>query len=183
MWADNKADPACGNGGQVYTGTGTSNQVYLVTSANGTSWSSVRQLTSGVDKVFPSVGANNGVIAVGYYTREYATSVGANRECGIMERDTTTGAFVEPTDAARAAAVVCLDWAVKTNGDNFASTTRVSSQSSNPYILFSGSFIGDYTGTAVAADGTIYTVWTDFRGNPGVTTPNQDTLVGVLAGD
>ena len=34
------------------------------------------------------------------------------------------------------------------------------------------------TGTAVDAAGHAVTVWTDFRGNPGVTTPNQDTLVG-----
>ena len=52
-------------------------------------------------------------------------------------------------------------------------------QSSNPYILFAGSFIGDYTGTAVDASGRAVTVWTDFRGNPGVTTPNQDTIVGI----
>jgi hypothetical protein len=173
VWADNRADPSCGKGGSSYTGSGTSNQVQMVTSANGTSWSSDRSLTNGVDKVFPSVGVNNGLIAVGYYTREYATSVGTNRECGIMERDTTTGNLVPPTDAGRAAAVVCLDWALKTSADNFSGTTRVSSQSSNPYILFAGSFIGDYEGTAVASDGTIYTVWTDFRGNPGHTTPNR----------
>jgi hypothetical protein len=180
VWADNRADPACGHGGAKYTGSGTSNQVQMVTSSDGTGWSAVRQLTSGPDKVYPSVGVNNGLIAIGYYTREYATSVGANRECGIMERDTTTGELVPPTDAGRASAVVCLDWALKTSLDDFAGTTRVSSQSSNPYILFSGSFIGDYEGTAVTADGTIYTTWTDFRGNPGVTLPNQDTMVGVI---
>jgi len=38
---------------------------------------------------------------------------------------------------------------------------------------------GDYTGTAVGADAKAVTVWTDFRGNPGTTTPNQDTVVGV----
>ncbi|MEO7664252.1 MAG: sialidase family protein [Candidatus Limnocylindrales bacterium] len=181
VWSDDQGAGTCGSGGTTFAGT-TSNQVKLMTSSNGTSWSSVRTLTSGADKVFPSVGANAGKISVGYYTREYATSIGANRECGIMERDTTTGAFVVPTDAARASAVVCLDWAVKTSSDNFGSTTRVTAESSNPYILFSGSFIGDYTGTAVDSQGTTVTVWTDFRGNPGVTTPNQDTLVGVIPG-
>lgn len=182
VWADNEGSGNCGSGGSTFSGT-TSNQVKLVTSSNGTSWSGVRRLTAGADKVFPSVGANAGVISVGYYTREFATSIGSNRECGITERDTTTGDFVVPEDAARASAVVCLDWAVKTSVDDFASTNRVTSQSSNPYILFSGSFIGDYTGTAVDSEGTTYTVWTDFRGNPGVTTPNQDTLVGVIPGD
>ena len=92
-----------------------------------------------------------------------------------------TGAFVPPVDPARAAANVCLDFALKTCADGFAAATRVSSQSSNPYILFAGSFIGDYTGTAVDAEGNVTTVWTDFRGNPGVTTPNQDTIVGYFA--
>ena len=177
VWADNEGAGTCGNDGDHFVGV-TSNQVKLVTTTNGTSWSSVRRLTTGADKVFPSVGANAGVISVGYYTREFATSIGANRECGITERDTTTGAFAPPTDAGRASAVVCLDWALKTSNDNFGATHRISSQSSNPYILFSGSFIGDYTGTAVDGNGNTVTVWTDFRGNPGVTTPNQDVLVG-----
>jgi hypothetical protein len=97
-----------------------------------------------------------------------------------MERDSVTGALVLPTDTARRNAAVCLDWAVKTSADNFSGTTRLSSQSSNPYILFSGSFIGDYTGTAVNNLGKTVTVWTDFRGNPGLTAPNQDTMVGTL---
>jgi hypothetical protein len=54
----------------------------------------------------------------------------------------------------------------------------VSSQSANPYILFSGSFIGDYTGVAVDLAGNAHAAWTDFRGLPGVTRPNQDTVVG-----
>lgn len=178
VWSDNEGSGNCGSNDPTFTGSATSNQVKLVTSTNGTSWTSPRRLTSGADKVFPSVGANAGVISVGYYTREFSTSVGAHRECGIMERDTTTGAFVAPTDAGRAAAAVCLDWALKTSNDNFGATHRISSQSSNPYILFSGSFIGDYTGTAVDGNGNTVTVWTDFRGNPGVTTPNQDVLVG-----
>ena len=63
--------------------------------------------------------------------------------------------------------------------DFFRSFFLMTQQSSNPYILFAGSFIGDYTGTAVDASGRAVTVWTDFRGNPGVTTPNQDTIVGI----
>ncbi|MBV8635493.1 MAG: hypothetical protein JO002_13450, partial [Burkholderiaceae bacterium] len=75
----------------------------------------------------------------------------------------------------------CLDYAINSSydlGGTFSAETRVSSQSSNPYTLFSGSFIGDYTGVAVDASGHAYTVWTDFRGLPGVTTANQDTMVG-----
>ena len=179
VWADNEGSGNCGNGGTSFSGT-TSNQVKLVTSSNGTNWSVPRKITSGAaDKVYPSVGANAGRIVVGYYTREFSpVPTDADRSCGIMELDTATNKVVPPLNAARKAAAVCLDWALKSSSDNFAATTRVSAQSSNPYILFSGSFIGDYTGTAVNALGKAVTVWTDFRGNPGVTAPNQDTVVG-----
>jgi hypothetical protein len=59
----------------------------------------------------------------------------------------------------------------------------VSTQSSNPYLQFSGSFIGDYTGVAVDSTGHARAVWTDDRGHPGAasdptaTRPNQDTVV------
>lgn len=178
VWADNEGSGSCGGGGTTFTGT-TSNQVKLVTSSNGTSWSAPRRITTDApDKVYPSVGANAGRIVVGYYTRAYSPAPTAtDRRCGIMER-TDAGDLVLPAEADRAAAAVCLDWALKSSDDNFGAETRVTTQSSNPYILFAGSFIGDYTGTAVDSDGNAVTVWTDFRGNPGVTTPNQDTLVG-----
>jgi hypothetical protein len=180
-WADDQGAGNCGSADPTFTGAATSNQVKLVTSADGSTWSGVSTITTGAaDKVYPSVGANHGRIVVGYYTRAYSPSATAdNRSCGIAELDTATNAVVAPTDAARAAAPVCLDWAIRSSSDaNFGNETRVTTQSSNPYILFSGSFIGDYTGTAVDAAGHAVTVWTDFRGNPGVTTPNQDTLVG-----
>ena len=178
VWADNQGAGNCGTGGGSFTGT-TSNQVKLVRSANGISWSGPTTITpaGSADKVFPSVGANAGRIVVGYYTREYSLSVGADRSCGIVELN-SSGALVPPTDPARAAAPVCLDWAMKSSDDGFSSQTRVSAQSSNPYILFAGSFIGDYTGTAVNGTGSAVTVWTDFRGKPGQTTPNQDVVVG-----
>jgi hypothetical protein len=182
VWADNEGNGSCGTGGTEYVGPGTSNQVKLVTSADGLTWSPVDTITdTPADKVFPSVGANGGLISVGYYTRDYSpTPTDTDRLCGIMERDDTTGDLVLPVDAARRNAAVCLDWAVRTSADDFGTQMRVTSQSSNPYILFAGSFIGDYTGTAVDDQGTTYTVWTDFRGNPGVTSPNQDTLVAII---
>ena len=179
VWADNEGSGNCGTGGTSFSGI-TSNQVKLVTSGDGVNWSAPRTITKGAaDKVYPSVGTNGSRIVVGFYTREYSPSpTAADRSCGIMELDTTTGMVVPPVDAGRAAAAVCLDYAIRTSDDNFFSQTRVSAQSSNPYILFAGSFIGDYTGTAVDAAGKAVTVWTDSRGNPGVTTPNQDALVG-----
>ena len=170
----------CGSGGSAFSGT-TSNQVKLVTSADGVTWTAPRTITSGAaDKVYPSVGANAGRIVVGYYTRAYSlpAPTATNRVCGIMERDSTTGEVVLPTDTARQNAAVCLDWAVRSSSNDFATETRVTRESSNPYILFAGSFIGDYTGTAVGADGKAVTVWTDFRGNPGLTPANQDVVVG-----
>jgi len=181
VWADDEGAGSCGTGAASFTGT-TSNQVKLVTSSNGTAWSAPRRITPAgtADKVYPSVGANAGRVVVGFYTREYSPlPTDSDRSCGIAELDTASNTVVPPIDAARRNAPVCLDWAVKTSDDGFASTTRVSKQSSNPYVQFAGSFIGDYTGTAVDRNGRAVTVWTDFRGNPGVTTVNQDTLVGV----
>jgi hypothetical protein len=159
----------------------TSNQVKLVTSTNGTAWTAPQRITAGTaDKVYPSVGANAGRIVVGYYTREFSpTPTNTDRSCGIMELDTATNSLVLPVSLARRNAPVCMDWAMRTSDDGFASQQRVSAQSSNPYILFAGSFIGDYTGTAVDAQGRAVTVWTDFRGNPNVTSPNQDAIVAV----
>ncbi len=181
VWADNEGAGSCGSGGTSFSGI-TSNQVKLVTSGDGIAWSAPRRITSGAaDKVYPSVGANAGRIVVGFYTREYSPlPTPTDRRCGIAELDSASGAVVLPTDPARRDAPVCMDWAVRSSGDDFASQTRMSRESSNPDLLFAGSFIGDYTGTAVDADGRAVTAWTDSRGNPGVTTPNQDAAVGVL---
>jgi len=185
VWADNEGNGSCGTGGTEYVGPGTSNQVKLVTSADGQTWSPVDTITNTpADKVFPSVGANAGIISVGYYTRDYSpVPTDTDRLCGIVELDSETGNLVLPVDAGRRNAPVCLDWALKSSVDGFTTQLRITSQSSNPYILFAGSFIGDYEGTAVDDLGNTYTVWTDFRGNPGVTSPNQDTLVGVIPFD
>jgi hypothetical protein len=67
-----------------------------------------------------------------------------------------------------------LDYAARSSSDGFAAETRFTTQSSNPYITFAGAFIGDYTGAAVDAGTNGFAVWADFRGNPGVTTPNMD---------
>ncbi len=180
VWADNEGAGNCGTNASSFSGV-TSNQIKLVTSNNGTAWSVPTRITSGVaDKVYPSVGANAGRVVVGYYTREFSpTPSNIDRRCGISEIDTATGNTVLPISTARRNAPVCLDWALKSSGDGFAATTRVTKESSNPYILFSGSFIGDYTGTAVDHSGKAVTVWTDFRGNPGVTKANQDAVIGI----
>jgi hypothetical protein len=175
-WADDRANSSCGyqKGGQ-FTGT-TQNEVQLVTSTNGVTWTS-RTITSGADTVYPSVGANAGRIVVGYYTRAYSPSPSKKNHLCASANLTSSGSVTYGT------APVCLDYATRGSTDNFATETRVTTQSSNPYIQFAGSFIGDYTGIVVDSTGSAHAVWTDFRGHPGtagaadVTAPNQDTVV------
>lgn len=194
VWADNRGSGNCGSTDLSFTGTATSNQVYLVTAKDqpsGELFSSsqlVTPETHGVaDTVYPSVAANAGKISIGYYTRSYSPSGTKNdRACGISEATVKSNGsldllnLVAPTDPARASASVCLDYAVVSSSDNYGTETRLTSQSSNPYIQFAGAFIGDYTGAAMDSSGRAWFVWTDFRGKPGTTTPNQDTVVKYL---
>ena len=191
VWADNRGSGNCGSSDLSFSGTATSNQVYLVTAndqPSGELFSSsqlVTPETHGVaDTVYPSVVANAGKISIGYYTRSYSPSgIKNDRACGISEATVKSNGsldllnLVAPTDSARARASVCLDYAAVSSSDNYATETRLTSQSSNPYIQFAGAFIGDYTGAAMDSSGRAWFVWTDFRGKPGTTTPNQDTVV------
>ena len=173
VWADDQGNPGCGGSNASFSGL-TSNQVKMITSSNGLSWTAPKTITSGADKAFPAVAMNAGRTVVGYYTRSFSPlPTASNHTCGRAFLDTANPANPRYIDLNP----VCLDYAISTSNDAFASEKRVSSQSSNPYVLFSGSFIGDYTGVAVDAQGKAYTVWTDFRGLPGTTKPNQDTMV------
>jgi hypothetical protein len=169
VWADDEANASCGyEKGGSFVGP-TSNQVKLITSSDGVNWSASTVITTGVeDKVYPAVGANNGRIVVGYYTRAYSP---ITDDCRAALLDTVTNAITY------IGGPVCLDFAMRTSDDGFASETRLTNESSNPYITFAGSFIGDYNGAVVGDDGAAYLVWADFRGNPGVTDPNMDTDV------
>ena len=180
-WADDQNNAACASGTGSFSGL-TNNQVKLVTSTDGKTWTSPRQITSGTDKVYPAVGANAGRIVVGYYTRDYSpVPTATDHTCQRGFLNTQDAGY--PTSSTTPVyypdrAPVCLDYAFSNSTDHFAGETRVSSQSSNPYTEFSGSFIGDYTGVAVDPAGGVHTVWTDDRGLPGSSTPNQDTIVG-----
>jgi hypothetical protein len=177
-WSDDQNNAGCATGAASFSGI-TNNQVKLVTSANGATWTAPRIITSGADKVYPAVGANHGRTAVGYYTRDYSpvpTATDHSCQRGFLNTSDPAYPFSAPVYVDRAP--VCLDYAFSSSTDGYASETRVSTQSSNPYVEFSGSFIGDYTGVAVDSAGGAHTVWTDFRGLPGSTTPNQDTVVG-----
>ncbi len=158
-WADDR-------NGQYDPNTGasikTNGDAFVVGSPDGVHWSPTVQVSnSAADEVFPAVAAFGGRIAVTFYTRAY-----------------------DP-------AGIGLDYAyVAGNEWNFLGLShhrlqRVTTQTSNPQIQFvgigavsgsvlQGVFIGDYTATALGGDGVLHPCWTDFRGNPGVTAPNQD---------
>jgi hypothetical protein len=184
-WADDQLNPGCAAGAASFSGL-TNNQVKLVTSANGTSWTAPHIITSGKDKAFPAIGANAGRIVVGYYTRNFSpVPTASDHTCGRGFLETTDPGYPSsPTVYYIDLNPVCLDYAISSSSDAYATETRVSTQSSNPYVEFSGSFIGDYTGVAVNSIGKAHAAWTDFRGHPGPasdpasTTPNQDTVVG-----
>jgi len=173
VWSDNQGSGNCGTGLSVISGT-TANQVKLI---RGT-WPTIASApvnvvtTTNPDKVFPSVAANNGKIAVSYYTRDYGiTSVAAI--CNVQTNDVATG--ITPIPTARP---VCMDYAAKSGFDNFITQTRLSTESSNPFVQFAdGGFIGDYSQVAIGTDGKAHGAWTDFRGKPAVTSANQEVMV------
>jgi len=175
-WTDDQGAGSCGNGGASFAGT-TSNQVKLIRGTWPTIASApVVTITSGQDKVFPSVAASNGRAVVGYYTRDYGITSAAPA-CNF-QTNAAGGATITPTPSTRP---VCMDYAAKMSSDAFGVQTRLSTESSNPYIQFAdGGFIGDYTHVAIGTSGLAYAAWTDFRGHPGVTPANQDVLVQSL---
>ncbi len=128
-------------------------------------WSKPVKVGTGADEVFPAVAALAGRVAVTFYTRAY-----------------------DPHG-------IGLDYAYATGwGDRVGSAPirRITTQTANPQVQFvstgavtgkelQGVFIGDYTAAAVGADFRLHPCWTDFRGNPGITTPNQDVGTQTLA--
>jgi hypothetical protein len=176
-WSDDQNNAGCAAGASAFSGF-TNNQVKLVTSADGKTWTAPRQITAGADKVYSAVGANAGRIVVGYYTRDFSPiPTATDHTCQRGFLDTADPSYPKSPPVYIDLAPVCLDYAFSSSSDNFTTETRVTTQSSNPYLQFSGSFIGDYTGVAVDSAGFVHAVWTDNRGLPGTTTPNQDTVV------
>ena len=135
----------------------TRSQVFVQSSSNGVNWTAPVQVTSTPeDKIYPWVAANNGNVIVSYYTREFAGS--ASKQ---------------------------LDYAyVKSNngGASWTGSTRITEQSSDPSNQFTlGGFIGDYTNVVVGTDNVAHPLWTDFRGKPGLTSPNQDAVTARIS--
>ncbi len=154
-WADDRNgryDPATGesiasNGDNIVSA-----------SADGSRWTPPIAIGTPQDEVFGAVAIHRGVAALTSYTRHW-----------------------DP-------AGVNLDYAYWTSSGAAMSRSlpihRITTQSSNPQIQFvsaddegnevQGVFIGDYTGAALGSDLKLHPNWTDFRGKPGVTAPNQD---------
>ncbi|OLB64627.1 MAG: neuraminidase [Actinobacteria bacterium 13_2_20CM_2_72_6] len=164
-WADDRNGQYNGP-----TSVKTNGDAFLASSANGRDWSPTLTLGTPQDEVFPAVAALAGRVAVTYYTRHYDPA-------GIK-----------------------LDYAFQAGWGRFVThghVRRITTESSDPSIQFvaaglvtgkelQGVFIGDYTAVAMGVDFQLHPCWTDFRGNPGVTKPNQDVVtqsISVFAGD
>jgi hypothetical protein len=176
-WADDQGAGNCGTGGASFSGT-TSNQVKLLRASWATigSASPIAVTSTAPDKVFPAAASRNGKTVVTYYTRDYGIGSVAPI-CNVQTNPVPTA--IPPVPSARS---VCMDYAAKTSSDGFSAQTRLSTESSNPFVQFAdGSFIGDYSQVAMNPAGTTaYAAWTDFRGNPGITPANQDVVIQTM---
>lgn len=133
-------------------------------SGNGKNWS--RPLVTGTpqDEFFSAVAAHDGKVAITSYTRHYDPN-GINLDYAY--------------------------WAASgTQSLSRATTQRITTVSENPQVQFiavepdgtevQGVFIGDYSAVAIGNDLRIHPCWTDFRGRPGVNTPNQDAYTQTI---
>ncbi len=154
-WADDRHGRYDSDGESVTT----NGDALLSGSTNGRDWSPVRTLGTAADEVFPAVAAFADQVAVTYYTRAYDRH-------GIG-----------------------LDYAFQSGrGQQVAAgpVRRITTQTADPRIQFvalndegeevQGVFIGDYSAVALGSDLRLHPCWTDFRGRPGVTDPNQDVV-------
>jgi hypothetical protein len=128
-------------------------------SIGGTKWNTPIVIGTAEDEVFGAIAINRGLVAVTSYTRHYDSG-------GVK-----------------------LDYAYWSSKDLLRTRSlqirRITTQSSDPQIQFvstddqgntvQGAFIGDYTGAVLGNDRQLHPCWTDFRGNPGTNTPNQDS--------
>lgn len=129
----------------------------VASSRGGASWS-VRVVGTPQDEVFSAVATVAGLVAVSAYTRHWdAAGVG-------LDYAYWSGLGVDRLGAVRRITTSTSDPRVQ----------FVAADPDNPDEAIQGVFIGDYTAISVGADLRIHPCWTDFRGRPGVTAPNQD---------
>ncbi len=154
-WADDRNGQYDANGSVKTNG-----DAFITSSTNGRDWTPLKTAGTADDEVYPAIAAVGGRVAVTYYTRTY-----------------------DPNG-------IGLDYAYQAGwGDRAARgrVHRITTQTANPQVQFvgiglvtgdtlQGTFIGDYTAVSVGLDFKIHPCWTDFRGNPGTTSPNQDAM-------
>jgi hypothetical protein len=141
----------------------TNGDAFVIRSSNGRKWSRPARAGTPAVEVFPAVAVNDGRVAVSFYTRAF-------------DRDG-----------------IGLDYAFVARKGNFrrSHVQRITTQTENPQVQFvwvglitgntlQGVFIGDYTAIAMGRDGVIHPCWTDFRGRPGVNSPNQDAYTQAI---
>jgi hypothetical protein len=150
-WADDRNGTYSG-GASVKT----NGDVFVVGSAHGSQgWSRAVKLGGPTDEWFPAVAVVANRVAVSYYTRNF-----------------------DPTG-------IGVDYAYSVGwGSAFGGLRRITTETENPQIQFvgldaegnvlQGVFIGDYSAIAMGIDLVAHPCWTDFRGRPGTTAPNQD---------
>jgi hypothetical protein len=155
VWSDDR-------NGQYDSNTGasirTNGDNIVSQSGNGKTWSKPVVIGTPEDEVFSAVAARDGKVAVTSYTRHYDPN-GINLDYAYW-----SGAGAQSLTRA--------------------ATQRITTQSQNPQVQFialapdgseiQGVFIGDYSAVSIGSDLRIHPCWTDFRGRPGVNTPNQD---------
>lgn len=166
-WADDR-------NGLYDTKTGasikTNGDAFVAASFDGVHWSNTVDIGSNDDEVFPAVAANAGKVGVTFYTRHYDPKGIGLDYAYVQAPEWNLGALAH------------------------SKLHRVTTQTSNPQIQFVGTgaesgkvlqglFIGDYTAAAMGFDGVLHPCWTDFRGKPGVTAPNQDSYTAAVFGD
>jgi hypothetical protein len=159
-WADDRNGLYDANGVSIRT-NGTAFVISAGTVRRGDPrFSAPTAVGAGTDEVYPAVAAFDGHVAVSYYTR-----------------------FYDP-------AGIGLDFAMVSGSRGSigrAPQLRLTGQTENPQVQFvsvgqvsgsllQGTFIGDYTALSMGSDLAAHPVWTDFRGNPGLNTPNQDVV-------
>ncbi len=150
-WADDRDGQYSGS-----SSVKTNGDTFLVGSKRGErGWSKPVTVGSGTDEWFPAVAAVANRVVVSYYTRAF-----------------------DPHG-------IGVDYAYSAGwGDKPGRLRRITTQTANPQVQFVGTdedgnvlqgvFIGDYSAIAMGVDFVAHPCWTDFRGNPATTDPNQD---------
>lgn len=160
-WADDRNGQYDARGNSIKS----NGDVFVVTSSNANNWTQEYQLGTSADEVFPAIAAYNARVVVTFYTRAYDPN-GIGLDYAYVDA-TGLGNLKQPD------------------------VTRITTQTEDPQIQFvgigavthrilQGVFIGDYTAVAMGSDFAFHPSWTDFRGKPGVTLPNQDAYTASI---